>query len=96
MFLEQQFVNQKTIWQQGVFEGVLTSLGLTYHLIHPRKWQNVLGLDKSKESHIAYVQALGYSFTATNKQLKHGIADAICVALAGKTLLTRANSHTVP
>lgn len=93
----------KTMYQFGVIIGLLEGLGLTHTIVRARDWQKRIfaQVDLTKLSNYNYpdtkLKSIGFveqkfdvSYLFTSKRQKKpsdGIADAICIAIAGSQSL---------
>lgn len=66
----------------GVIEGVLASLGIPYHLVHPNAWKRHYRLGRDKEQSRALANRLFPGADLSRKQ-HHGRAEAMLLARYG-------------
>jgi hypothetical protein len=73
---------------QGRLEAVLELCGVGYNLLDPKVWQKAIGVSGSKAEHIEYAGQYCHIPTKFPKgrKLHDGIADAVCIAVAGEAL----------
>ena len=83
-----------TAYGNGVFEGVLTSLGIPYQVVRPTEWQKVVlkGMDTSdtKKASIIFCSrrfpAEDWTPSVRAKQEHTGLCDATCIAVYGQLI----------
>ena len=83
-----------TAFGNGVFEGVLTALGIQYQVVRPIDWQKVIlrGLDTSdtKKASILYCSrrfpSVDWHPTARSTTDHTGLCDATCLAVYGQLI----------
>lgn len=75
----------------GIWEGILTGIGMEYITVPARRWQKAIAPAKKGESKIKAIEAVlklfpGTQLKATKRSKKDhtGFADAICMAVFGE------------
>jgi hypothetical protein len=73
---------------QGRLEAVLELCGVPYSLLDPKVWQNAIGVSGDKAKHIDHAAAHCRipTLNPNGRKLHDGIADAVCILLAGEAL----------
>jgi hypothetical protein len=73
---------------QGRLEAVLELCGVPYSLLDPKVWQNAIGVSGDKAEHIDHAAAHCRipTLKPNGRKLHDGIADAVCIVLAGEAL----------
>jgi hypothetical protein len=73
---------------QGRLEAVLELCGVPYSLLDPKVWQNTIGVSGDKAEHIDHAAAHCRipTLKPNGRKLHDGIADAVCIVLAGEAL----------
>lgn len=78
--IEKQFNNAVALVNEGFLKGILIQLADIVS-VHSRTWQAYFKLRGEKDTHIEYVEKNFISLSDfRNKEIKHGIADAILIA----------------
>lgn len=78
--IEKQFNNAVALVNEGFLKGILIQLADIVS-VHSRTWQAYFKLRGDKTSHVQYVETNFISLSDfRNKEVKHGIADAILIA----------------
>ena len=78
--IEKQFNNSIALVNEGFLKGILIQLADIVS-VHSRTWQAYFKLKGDKDTHIEYVEKNFISLSDfRNKEIKHGIADAILIA----------------
>lgn len=78
--IEKQFNNAIALVNEGFLKGILIQIANIVS-VHSRTWQAYFKLKGDKDIHIEYVEKNFISLSDfRNKEIKHGIADAILIA----------------
>lgn len=75
----------------GIFEGILTSLGVSYEIITPQKWMNGIGLSKKSDKKdkpsiewcIKKFPKINWKKSDRSKKHHDGLTDACCISYYG-------------